>query len=47
MEKLTDKSIEHGSKILQALVQDFDTMMAGTFLYSIVKFLANDLLRKA
>jgi hypothetical protein len=34
MEKLTKKSIERGRKILQALVQDFDIMMPGTFVYS-------------
>jgi hypothetical protein len=42
LEKRTKKYIEHGRKILQALVQDFDTMMPGTFLDSIIKFFATD-----
>jgi hypothetical protein len=36
------KSRERGRKILQALLQNFDTMMPGTFLDSIVKFFANE-----
>jgi hypothetical protein len=43
LERLNNKkSRELGRKILQALLQNFDTMMPGTFLDSIVKFFANE-----